>query len=133
MIRPELDTVSATGERIWSFSDDEEMPPHCGQNPPDGATLHYYLSPEIAQGEPALAIEILDAAGRVVRSFRRGEDGEAPPCEPGLNRLVWNLRRTEVTAVPGLLRLPRTGYRMAPGTYQVRLTLGEEVRFPCNG
>ena len=108
--------------RCVEFSDEDPAPGH-GRNPPDGAILDYFLKEEMA-----LEIDILDAAGVVVRRFGQEAGGEAPPAGAGLNRLVWNLRRAEVTAVPGLLRLPRTGYRLAPGTYQVRLAVGGESR-----
>ncbi len=105
----------------------EETPANHGRNPPDGVILYYVLGAEAAR-ESGVLIEILDAAGRPVRAFWRG-GGEAggdpePATEPGLSRLVWDLRRSEVTAVPGLLRLPQTGYRVAPGTYRARLTVG---------
>lgn len=96
------------------FTEGDDRPPDHGPNPPDGAFLFYTLSEE----HQALEVHILDAAGRPVRGFYL-------TGMPGLNRLVWNLRRGDVTPVPGLFPLPRTSYRLAPGTYQVRLSVGE--------
>jgi hypothetical protein len=108
------------------LADDDEAPADCGRNPPDGVVLYYLLSEEAARTGPPPEIEILDAEGVRLRRLRPGEGDAGDGPAPGLNRLVWNLRRDEVPPVPGLLRLPRTGYRLAPGTYRARLTIGAE-------
>ena len=108
--------------------------PGAGENPSYGATLHYWLGEERPGG---VAIEILDADGAVVRELRGSGD-------PGLHRMVWNLRN-EPTRQPRLrtppldsphMVLPARGFRLltesrpvstllAPGTYQVRLRVGQ--------
>jgi len=102
------------------LTEGDDRPYDHGRNPPDGAFLFYSLSEATArdcrEAPGSLEIDVLDARGRLIRSFW-------PAAEPGLNRLVWNLRRGDVTAVPGLFPLPRTSYRLAPGTYQARLTV----------
>lgn len=116
-----------------------------GQNPPAGAVLHYYLR-EKPTGE--VKLEILDTAGRLVRSFSSAPaDRQAPgtsdeeglsfrgggptrlPSEGGLNRFVWDLRYTEPTRFPGMIlwAADTRGPRVVPGTYQPRLSVGGKV------
>ena len=60
----------------WNKNTDTPLPPDepAGQNPPDGAILHYYLK-SAAQGP--VTLEILDAQGGVVRRY-----SSADPVEP---------------------------------------------------
>ena len=100
-----------------------------GKNPPNGAILYYTLADE--PKAPA-TLEILDASGAVLRAFSSAEpakDAPAPvaprlPAKAGLNRFVWNLRPEPIARVPGLTLLHNMeGARVAPGRYQVRLTV----------
>ncbi len=102
-----------------------------GKNPPDGAIVHYYLAPEVAEraqaaakaaqgaegaegsekpqaadGAGAVTIRFLDAEGHEIRSFSStGEEKPRLPVEAGTNRFVWNLRGAGPTrladATPG--------------------------------
>jgi photosystem II stability/assembly factor-like uncharacterized protein len=110
--------------------------PGLGRNPPNGAILYYTL-PRAPAGP--LRLEILDASGQLVRSFssapgdtvRTPSGNHAPtrvPARAGLNRFVWNLRHEELPRVPGLFVHGNLGgHRVAPGTYQVRLTVDGET------
>ena len=84
--------------------------PGAGENPPYGATIHYRLAEDIADG---VSVEIVDAAGETVRTLNG--DGGA-----GLHRVVWNLRN-EPTRRPRLRTppldsphhvLPARGFRL---------------------
>ncbi|MEO6446008.1 MAG: glycoside hydrolase, partial [Gemmatimonadaceae bacterium] len=115
-------------------------------NPPDGAVLHYYL------GKPAtsLTLEILDAAGRVVRTYHKGINADPDPrdegnwpdwwirpspelkAEAGLHRFVWDMRYPRprvlsfsfpISAIPGQTVPEPLGPFAAPGQYRVRLTV----------
>jgi hypothetical protein len=93
--------------------------PFLGPNPPYGAPITYYLK---ARG-PA-KIEILDAAGKVIR------DLGAIPQDAGLNRVNWDLRYqgphtrrlTGGDDEGGGFRFPAIGPQVLPGKYTVRLT-----------
>jgi|CZKL01.1.fsa_nt_gi photosystem II stability/assembly factor-like uncharacterized protein len=134
---------------------DTPMPPDepSGENPPDGAVIDYSL-PTSVQGP--VTLEILDAAGKVVRSYSSTDTAESTPEElakqliplywlrmpkvlpatPGMHRWVWDLHyatpvstRYEypISAVPhDTPRLPQ-GALALPGTYQVRLTVAGKV------
>lgn len=113
----------------------------------DRLRVHWRLG-EGVEG-PAL-LEVLDAAGGVVRSFgKKGGGGadedeemmewlggsrrqsEDVPAEEGMNVFEWNLRHEGATAVPGAVGwppAPSSGPQVAPGEYTVRLTVGGEVR-----
>jgi photosystem II stability/assembly factor-like uncharacterized protein len=108
------------------------------QYPPPGAQIDYWLG-EVAG---AVTLDIMDATGRVVRSFTSEGTGETSATGPSMRRMV-----TEVSGTPRLpramghnrfywdLRLPgpwdanpgrngRNGPMVLPGNYQVRLTAG---------
>ncbi len=138
-------------------------------NPPGGAVISYWLSPSFGTARPAddakpepreasgkkpapdpldsrIKLEILDADGKVVRSFPEpepkpdpsakgepegGEEGfrargpQKVPHLAGLNSFVWDMRWASATAIP---RAPLwagsvAGPKALPGRYTVRLTV----------
>jgi photosystem II stability/assembly factor-like uncharacterized protein len=113
-----------------------------GQNPPAGAVIDYVLA-ETPGSE--LTIDILNAKGEQVRhmsSTKTNKEVQPPewpdrivpsdliPARAGMNRMVWDLRWDDPVQIPGAFyedQAPR-GPIVAPGRYQVRLTLGDKVR-----
>lgn len=104
-----------------------------GQNKSQGAFLDYVLADELAEGEVA-TLEIVDGSGAVVRTFSTDVDPRpdgttrtALPASVGHNRLIWNLRGESPPAIAGAVPafggVP--GFRVMPGTYAARLTVGE--------
>ncbi|HKV23605.1 MAG TPA: hypothetical protein VJN93_03350 [Candidatus Acidoferrum sp.] len=107
-----------------------------GENPPSGAILYYYLKSEPKE---AAKLEILDSAGKVIRSFTSAEkktdtgpdEGERDvpvesiPAKAGLNRFVWDLRYQPPTKVPGVIydAGEPVGALALAGKYQLRLTV----------
>ncbi len=137
----------------WNKNTDTPLPPDepAGQNPPDGAVLHYYLK---AAATSPLVLEILDAQGSVVRRYSSTD----PVVEPvagrntpdywlrppqrlattaGLHRFVWDVHH-EPPATGGfsypiaaiLMNTPRTpmGSWAQPGRYTVKLTVDGQTR-----
>ena len=134
-----------------STSPDTPIPPDepMGENPPDGAMIDYWLKSDAAG---PVQLEIMDAAGKLVRRYSSDDKLEQPKDDPrfpvpaywmlkpmavatsaGMHRFVWDLRypapETEeqdypISAVPG--RTPREplGPLALPGNYTVRLTAG---------
>jgi hypothetical protein len=110
--------------------------------PPVGARIDYYL----ASPSGEVKLDVLDAAGAVVRSFssearaagaggrggRRG--GGLPstlPTRTGMNRFVWDLRYAGGPASAGTEMEGGGGGGgplVAPGTYRARLTAGGVTR-----
>ena len=106
-----------------------------GQNPPQGAMIHYYLKNEV---ESPLTIEIIDAKGAVIRTLSseampwNGIDDFPPEKEPegelatgaGVRRAVWDLRYEGAEVIQGAKidwGNPTRGPLAVPGTYTVRL------------
>jgi hypothetical protein len=112
---------------------------------PNGALIYYALGSEPALDEEEVVLEILDSDGNVIRrlatNVAAGDEGSgrgrayALPAEAGLNRARWDLRTAPTAKVPNYPFLsgaggggPIAGYRVAPGTYGLRLTRGDTVR-----
>ncbi len=101
--------------------------PTLGKNPPNGAVIYYNLAQE---PDGVATLEILDAAGEVLRTFSSDSDASAPlATKTGLNRQVWDLRRESPEALPriGQFGSEGRGYRSMPGTYTARLTVGDST------
>ena len=116
----------------------ERSDPADPQYPPMGAQIDYWLG-DIGG---AVTLDIVDAAGKVIRRFSSEAGGESAATAPSMRQMV-----TEVSGTPRLpramghnrfvwdLRLPgpwdanpgrsgRNGPMVLPGSYQVRLTAG---------
>jgi photosystem II stability/assembly factor-like uncharacterized protein len=115
------------------------------ENPPAGAVLDYYL--RVKQTD-AVQLEILDAAGKLVRRFASTDetpktnpdeldipmywvhDAEPLSAEAGMHRFVWDLRY----AFAGARRRSRRGGGgpiAVPGRYTVKLTAtGKTISVP---
>jgi photosystem II stability/assembly factor-like uncharacterized protein len=136
----------------WNTWTDTPLPPDepAGQNPPDGAILHYSLR-RAANGP--VSIEIIAASGAVVRKYSSADPPEPPvegrnipdywirPAQPlstaaGLHRFVWDLHYPAPAASSfeypisaiyrNTWREPR-GPWVLPGPYTVRLTVEGRV------
>jgi photosystem II stability/assembly factor-like uncharacterized protein len=133
---------------------DTPIPPDeaLGENPPDGVPIDYYLG---AAG--AVKIEIIDGAGKVVRTASSADAAgpeeaelakkiaipvwwvkrpDVPGGSAGLHRWVWDLhydtpvalrREYPISAVPERTPAEPLGPRAAPGKYTVRLTANGQV------
>jgi photosystem II stability/assembly factor-like uncharacterized protein len=89
------------------------------KNPPRGAIIDYWIGDQ-ANGKP-VRIDIIDGNGRLIRSLAQ------PAAKRGAQRAVWDLR---FDAPPNLSDSPYRrlhGRFVMPGTYQVRLTVGDQV------
>jgi len=113
--------------------------PGAGENPPLGATIHYYLK---EKPTATLTLDILDARGARVNQLSSKADPddaateeEAGPrsrprktvlsTEPGVNRVTWNLTYAGPTAIKGAMSWPGAspvGPMVNPGTYTLKLT-----------
>jgi hypothetical protein len=104
---------------------------------PGGAILYYYL-PEAP--ESTVALEVLDSLGEPLRTytwepedsgeaespFERTLEGDSIPASAGLNRSNWDLRLGRPDLLEDAVIWGFTGGpQVAPGTYQVRLTVGD--------
>ncbi len=113
-----------------------------GENPPAGAIIDYMLD---GAATSELTVDILNAKGERVRhlsSTKTTKEIQPPewpdrlvpsdliPAHAGMNRMIWDLRWDDPVQIPGAFyedQAPR-GPIVAPGRYQVRLTLGDTSR-----
>jgi photosystem II stability/assembly factor-like uncharacterized protein len=134
-----VSTVSGTVSWERRRAPDGELAPvftDAGENRAPGALVTYTL-PEAA-AEP-VTLEFLDAGGAVVRRFTSappeapaGEGAEPEPrlaAAAGTHRFVWDLRTEPLPPLPeGMFWSgQRRGPMVPPGTYLVRLTVGDAV------
>ncbi len=132
----------------WNRNTDTPLPPDepSGENPPDGAIIHYFLKQPAAG---PVGIEFLDSAGNMVRRYTSDDkaveirdEGNVPSywirpspvvsTAAGLHRLVWDLHFTPppvpqtypIAATPHNTAPEPKGPWVSPGTYTVRLTVG---------
>ena len=90
---------------------------------PFGAHLHYVL----AQAQPDLRLEIRDASGQLVRTWRG--DSTQPASQrmgttAGAHRVVWDLRGPGPRSARDPQGTGGRGVKMPPGRYTVRLIAG---------
>jgi photosystem II stability/assembly factor-like uncharacterized protein len=111
-----------------------------GQNPPSGVVVQYWLK----SGSEDVALDFLDATGKVIRSYSSKADtaaaqpnanpeegGFGPPPPPrvanrrGVNSFLWNMRYPDAATFPGMILWAAnvTGPLVPPGTYKVRLNV----------
>lgn len=107
-----------------------------GTNPKSGMIIDYHLSKEIDTLE--LKLEIIENQ-KVIRTysskkptlFKSWPGGPSKPevltTEVGFNRFTWDLRRESLPAIDQVFVFGGlSGSTVAPGTYTIRLTLGDE-------
>jgi photosystem II stability/assembly factor-like uncharacterized protein len=118
--------------------------PNVGQNPPYGATIFFLLPENLSgDGKTEVKLEILDPAGRVIRTLSSQKEEPAAPnpflrffpelarprklaAEQGLNRYDWDLQLPDAFVVSDAVLWGSTdGPRVPPGTYQVKMTVGD--------
>ncbi len=100
-------------------------PVNVGVNPPDGVLVQYLL-PDPAPASLAFSVTASDGTPLLSTADL--------PCQPGLNRWVWNLRTAGAERVhaPDLEPWDRPdGPRVLPGTYEATLTVdGQALHQP---
>lgn len=116
--------------------------PNMGQNPPSGSVIYYYLKEKPTE---EVILEFLDAEGHLIKKFASKDRGEEEPArrerfpmdeegqqittEEGMNHFIWNMRYPDAERVPEAVLWAGTlsGPVVVPGTYQVRITLGDKT------
>ena len=133
----------------WNQNTDTPLPPEepGGQNPPDGAMIDYVLHTDAAD----VRLEILDAAGKVIRSYSSSDKPEKVnennlpyptywfrqqqtlSNKKGMHRFLWDLhypppdgirRSYSMAAILHDTPLSPQGPWVQPGEYSARLIVG---------
>ncbi len=120
--------------RIFNGSTDKPVQ-GLGQNPKSGVTFDYYLPIKLDSTE--LKLEVL-SGGKVIRTitnqapkdFKSWPGGPSKPAVlpsiKGYNRFTWDFSRESVIPVDQVFAYGGyRGARVAPGTYTLRLSLGD--------
>lgn len=98
-----------------------------GPNPPDGASIDFYLKAKPAKDQK-IQITVLDSSGKTVREITDAKPGA------GINRVNWDLRYDPpVKPTPEQLAAQAQGFfgggargpMVEPGTYTVKVALGD--------
>ncbi len=135
----------------YSMYTDTPVPPDevRAENPPDGAMIDYFL----AHDAQRVQLEIVDAAGRIVRTVSSSDPtaapidagnwpsywfrpAAAPSTKAGLQRFTWDLhyaRPTEqcslpISGTPFNTKCEPEGPWVLPGTYTARLTVDGQMQ-----
>ncbi len=121
-----------------------QLPPTAtvGENPSNGSVIYFYLKNKI-EPNTQMKLEFFDSSNALLKTFLGKEkDSEAKKdetpssdkkdtfqYEEGLNRFVWNFRTENATTFPGMILWSgeTQGPRVVPGTYQVKLTVGDKT------
>lgn len=120
------------------FGGSQEKPvPGLGQNPKSGVTVDYYLPSK--SDSTKLKLEVL-SKGKVIRSYTNQKSKnfkswaggpskpQVLPSKKGYNRFTWDFRTEALPSIKNVFVFGNSnGYRVAPGTYTMRLTLADEV------
>jgi photosystem II stability/assembly factor-like uncharacterized protein len=136
VLRQAAAEITASALHVFQPND-----PMRGRN--NNLAIDYYLGKEAEQ----VKIDILDAAGTVLRSFTGtpkdkpatpggggGFFGFQPPrvgTQKGMNRFTWDLRQNGAVVFPGMIMWaaqPQRGPASPPGKYQVRITANGETK-----
>ncbi len=116
-----LDDIGPLRQSAEAAADVHLFEPNIAIRSTGGALVQYLLRKPVQ----AVAIDILDARGSVVRSFASGAADSRVATAAGLSRFTWDLRYPGATAFPGMILWGGgvAGPFAPPGTYQVRLTV----------
>lgn len=109
-----------------------------GDNPPSGMQVNYVLGESVASDVP-MAMEVLNAAGQVV--FGEYTNDTRPDCAAsprarrlrrgaGAQRWNWDMQVGRFACLAEVTNTSRnlSAYAAAPGRYQLRLTVGDDVQ-----
>ena len=135
----------------WNKNTDTPLPADepAGEKPPDGAIIDYSLASDVND----VTLEILDAAGHLVRRYSSNDPVRVPadtnnvpwywirpqpalPKTAGMHRWTWDLHYTPladakptypIAAIPHDTAPDPTSPYAMPGTYTIRLTAGGQT------
>ncbi len=107
-----------------------QPPGGMGENPPAGVAIFFYLK-EKPDTATVVKLEILEEDGDVIRTFATNAKKRRDRLEvrAGSNKFVWDMRYPDAEGFEGLIMWAASlrGPLAPPGTYRVRLTVGDQV------
>lgn len=100
-----------------------------GQNHPGGVMVHFYLK-DMPDPQTEVSLTFLQEDGTEIKTFSTTAKEKAlklKDLHAGANRFIWNMRYPDPVKVEGMIlwSSQSRGPKAVPGTYQVKLTVGE--------
>jgi photosystem II stability/assembly factor-like uncharacterized protein len=103
---------------------------NAGMNPPNGVVVPFWL--KLPSDTSTVKLSILDQSGIVITEFsnKSTEKNKKLTVKPGMNEFIWDTYLAEVETVDGMILWNGSisGPRIPPGSYQVRMTVGNQVQ-----
>ena len=100
-----------------------------GTNHPGGVLTYFYLA-DTPDGETEVSLEYLEMDDSLIKKFstKAKEKDEKLKVKKGMNLFNWNMRYSDAKSFDGLIMWAGStrGPQAVPGTYKVKLTVGEE-------
>jgi len=104
---------------------------NAGINHPGGVMVHFFLR-DIPPDTPEVKLSFLEADGDLIREFstKAKEKKDKLEVKKGGNLFVWNMRYPDAKDFKGMILwwASLAGPRAVPGSYRVRLQVGDEVQ-----
>ena len=101
---------------------------NAGMNPPNGVVVPFWL--KLPSDTMTVELSILDSSGKVITVFsnKSSEKNRKLTVRQGMNELVWDTYLSEVETIDGMILWNGSisGPRIPPGSYKVRMTVGEK-------
>lgn len=100
-----------------------------GANHPGGVMTYFFL-PEVPHDSVPVSLTYLEADGDTIRHWQRGEDKAFSELSAGLQRFVWDMRYEDAKDFEGMILwwAELDGPTAVPGSYEVRMQVGEEMQ-----
>ncbi len=100
-----------------------------GQNHPGGVMVHFYLK-DMPDPQTEVSLTFLQEDGTEIKTFSttaKEKTLQLKDLQAGANRFIWNMRYPDPVKVEGMIlwSSQSRGPKAVPGTYQVKLTVGE--------
>ena len=116
-----------------------------GENAPNGVLINYYIP---SPPEKEVQLQFLDSKDSMIITYSNRKNNKGEPLkeskdfypnlekkipgfisvDSGLNRFVWNMQYPSATEAPGVMWGATTeGPKAVPGTYKVRLKIGDSI------
>ena len=106
-------------------------PKGAGKNHRGGVTVHYNV-PDLDTSKTEVKLAFLESGGEVIREFsnKAKDKKNKMKVEPGGNVFAWNMRYENAKDFKGMILwwASMNGPKAVPGSYKVRLTVGDDVQ-----
>lgn len=106
------------------------QPRSAGRNHPGGVITYFYLK-EMPDSSSSVSLAYYDQAGNVIKEWSTAakKKNEKLKVKKGMNEFNWNMMYPDAKRFDGLIMWAgsTSGPMAVPGTYEVRLTMGEET------